>query len=351
MNQKFSDKIIILDYKTRRQEIINFIRNRPGCTRADINNKGQIQIRTGYVTVSRIIKELIKENVIVEKNLNGNKRNKCLYINEKHHLITIPKDLEKFEQSFIQFLNKLKEQNFPTIQVLNVTLYSWLRRYNNVVDKKSNENCENDEKTTLDYLRNFGFNPDIHCDLEELSIQISPFIRALDLFFEFIRLYTSQSIPKFMLEINDKKVCSQLLAIVFDKIASMTIHVKEMLTPILQIVFEKIGTLPSSNVSINLDELPLFYEHFGLRAEVESILNHITRIKISPTQPKFHLPLDEWNLNPLEVDNDVLEEYYNPDDYYNKQLKEELEDYPGELDGIDIIKKYKRILNKSRKKK
>jgi hypothetical protein len=88
-----------------------------------------------------------------------------------------------------------------------------------------------------------------------------------------------------------------------------------------------------------------------LRAEVESILNHITRIKISPTQPKFHLPLDEWNLNPLEVDNDVLEEYYNPDDYYNKQLKEELEDYPGELDGIDIIKKYKRILNKSRKKK
>jgi hypothetical protein len=126
-----------------------------------------------------------------------------------------------------------------------------------------------------------------------------------------------------MLEINDKKMRGQLLTLVFDKISSMTVQVTERLTPILRIVFSKIGPMPPiNNMSINLDELPEFYGYFGLRADVESVLNHITKIKNNVTKPEFHFPLDELNLNPMDVDMDVLEEYFYPDAFIISRVKQ-----------------------------
>ena len=98
-----------------------------------------------------------------------------------------------------------------------------------------------------------------------------------------------------------KKGIGQVLFLVSNGISITIVHVKEMLTPVLRIVFSKIGSLPiTTERSINLEELPDFHRHFQLRAEVESVLKHMAKIKNKVIKPKFH-SLNEWNLNPLGV--------------------------------------------------
>jgi hypothetical protein len=344
MTEGLRSAMNILDETTRRQNIVKFIENRPGCTRADVD-RGQSE--TGHVKTSRIIKELIKENVIVEERSGHNKRNKPLYVNKDHHLVHIPKEIDEFEKCFSHFLYKLIERNSPTIRMLNARLCLHFQRYKEELGKKGN-----DEKLSLDDIMKFAPDIDMHSDLEELSLITSQFVKALDIFFEFVRVYTTESILTWMLEINDKKVLSQLLLLVFNKISTMIALVSEWLTPILQTIFSKIGTLSQINEGpIDLQELPDFYNHFGMRAEVIPVLKQIAKIRDSATKSKFHLPLDNWGLSPSDVTMDTLDELYNPEAFYNRKLREDAEMEPGEFDGVDMMKLLRKDhKNKSRKK-
>jgi hypothetical protein len=187
-DEKLSDKVEILGEMTRDQILINFVTKHPGCTQADIG-RGQNEI--GHVTVSKIVKRLIKQIVIVVKSTSENKRNKPLYVNENHHLIIIPKEIDEFEKSFFHFLNKLIETNLPTIQILNTNQWGWLGEY-----KAELEKIGYDKRSVRSHILKFGLNIDAHEDLEELSIKIFPFIRIFDLFFEFYSIVYFPSYSK-----------------------------------------------------------------------------------------------------------------------------------------------------------
>lgn len=78
---------------------------------------------------------------------------------------------------------------------------------------------KHNKKLTSGEIVNIMQDVDVSSDFEEMSIYISFIIKAIDLFNEFVRLYTVQSMAKWSIEINDRRSLNKLLSLVFNKIS------------------------------------------------------------------------------------------------------------------------------------
>src|SRR6188472_825353 len=92
-NKMHNFDIITLDEQERHEAVINFIKNHPGCTLANIDklqgqNRGKIP---GRVKLSRILKYLKSEEsdkIVFEIKLEGNKRDKRLFVKDNNPFVT-----------------------------------------------------------------------------------------------------------------------------------------------------------------------------------------------------------------------------------------------------------------------
>jgi hypothetical protein len=109
----------IVDENTRHKLVIDYISMHLGCTAEDIvralgktssgQTKGLDKITIGREKIFKILKYLKKENAIIEKIEKSNRKNKCLYTNNDHPLVFVPKELEKFERNLKHLVDEAKK--------------------------------------------------------------------------------------------------------------------------------------------------------------------------------------------------------------------------------------------------
>src|SRR6059058_4524016 len=139
----------------------------------------------------------------------------------------IPEDINEFEQIFKQFIHKVVEYQSPIIDYLNIIIDRRLEPYKEHIGKKM-------EGLTMHELAELSPDVDLHTDLEFLSVQVSPLVKAIEILNAFMRIYTIRSIVEWPIRINDKNTVSALVALVSSKISRLQVWVMKILDPLLQ---------------------------------------------------------------------------------------------------------------------
>jgi hypothetical protein len=99
--------IELLDESKCRQFVIDFITAHQGCIAEDIV-KGQDKI--GRKKVFRILKDLKNDHIVLPEKSKINSRNIKLYIDGNNLLVSVPRELVEFKETFFNLLTKVEEK-------------------------------------------------------------------------------------------------------------------------------------------------------------------------------------------------------------------------------------------------
>jgi hypothetical protein len=88
----------------REQMVIDYISEHQGCTKADITRGLENEI--SKKTIDKIVDEMMDDDIIETKKENPNSRNIKLFLKESNLLVSIPKQLEQFDNSFTLLVDK-----------------------------------------------------------------------------------------------------------------------------------------------------------------------------------------------------------------------------------------------------
>ena len=109
---------IIIDNKYRRDAIIIFLRNNPGCSKEDLV-RGVNNI-VSKKPVEKILKELKKEDIIKIEKEKPNSRAYKLFLNSGNILLVLDNQLRDFNEEFKKFIQKI-EAVIPELTLLPFT--------------------------------------------------------------------------------------------------------------------------------------------------------------------------------------------------------------------------------------
>ena len=91
--------------------VINFIANNPGCITEDVVRGMEIgRFKIGRVKVFRILNDLKNENIVFEEISDKNRKNKKLFLNNSNLLVSVPQELETFEEVYFKLIDRLKRE-------------------------------------------------------------------------------------------------------------------------------------------------------------------------------------------------------------------------------------------------
>jgi len=90
----------------RRDEIINFLRNSPGCTKEDVVRG--VKNTSSKKTVQILLNELEREEIITIKKVKPNSRGYKLFLNEGNVLIVFNKQIKDFNEEFKKLIQTIE---------------------------------------------------------------------------------------------------------------------------------------------------------------------------------------------------------------------------------------------------
>ena len=296
MNDEISNHTTIpLDEEKRRKIIIDFISEHQGCNAQYIKNGVKEQI--GSVKVSRILKDLKEENIVIEKRRKQNSRDIPLYVNTDNLLVSVPRELEEFENAFFILLEKAKLE----FEKRNLSILSQTR------------------------------------DPSEFSILIPLILQPLKIFHEMINVYNVYSILLWPKKIQDKDTLKELYTVVFTKIANMQVRIIESLKSIkpsevaeANITVLNSKFLDSLYATRNIIDHYEIFSKFEMQKEIEPVLDSMWKINSEYKQNAYPEPMlygwdfgetDDWR-KLVELQKRRPDETYllNDDSYSDKNI-------------------------------
>jgi hypothetical protein len=169
-----------INTETRWQDIINYIIDHQGCTKADLERDLAQRIPKG--TIYKLVNVMIKEGVLIEQK--HDKKSIRLFVNKNNLLASVPIELEQFKSALDALFDKTNEKiTFPSI---------------------------------------FGTSPNIASDrISQLSEE------RLSLFLRMVDSILIRSIVKWPKRIQDKETLKKLYYTVFIKISDILIDIAE----------------------------------------------------------------------------------------------------------------------------
>jgi hypothetical protein len=214
----------INEEEKRRKRIIDFISVHQGCIAEDLVEGVKDYIGRGKVF--KILPDLKDERIVREERGKPNSREIKLFVDEDNPLVSVPKDLNEFHQTFMTFLQRITEGSTPFISSLASELSLYFEDFKKERGKKQHEKLKNDEiKLVFDRIES---DEEGSMDLGELDFHLSKFVKAIGILGKFIQICMALSILVWRPEIKDKDSFNKLLSIVYNEISNMqieTIHV------------------------------------------------------------------------------------------------------------------------------
>jgi hypothetical protein len=251
----------------REQMVIDYISEHQGCTKAAITRRLENEI--SKKTIDKIVNEMIEDDIIEPKKENRNSRNIKLFLKESNLLVSIPKQLEQFDNSFTLLVDKtgrkimLSEIGIPISKAAGIPI---------------------DSSSILSSQQIFQL----------LNIKLSVFYRVIDS----ILLQSMIVWPK---KIEDKKTLKKLYVDAFSKIADIMIKFSEQhIDAIFWNISLESQIIDRLQGAVALLEFQQIYDNVGMKQEIDSVLDSI------------------WN-----IDKDIRHLVYKEKEYLGIDFKED----------------------------
>jgi hypothetical protein len=114
----------------RKDKIIKFLEFHQGCNKEDLV-RGVANIMSKKTTY-KILNELIQDNIVKQEKEKPNSKNYRLFLNSNNYLLIVSDELDKFEKSFFNLLNKFekngKSEKFEKLKDLRSEYYEFITR-------------------------------------------------------------------------------------------------------------------------------------------------------------------------------------------------------------------------------
>ena len=217
-----------INTETRWQDIINYIIDHQGCTKADLERDLAQRIPKG--TIYKLVNVMIKEGVLIEQK--HDKKSIRLFVNKNNLLASVPIELEQFKSALDALFDKTNEKiTFPSI---------------------------------------FGISPNIASDrISQLSEE------RLSLFLRMVDSILIRSIVKWPKRIQDKETLKKLYYTVFIKISDILIDIaeqREIPSFLLESTVEKLAIEKLRGGG----SLYLYWQNFrkyGIQKEIDNVID------------------------------------------------------------------------------
>jgi hypothetical protein len=323
-----------INEEQRRQRVIDFISEHQGCMAEDLVDGVKDFIGRGKVF--HILKNLKDEMIVTTVLAKPNSRDHRLFVEKDNPLVSVPKDLCEFKQLFKDFLERIRKETTPTILILNSQLSSDIKRLKKEMVKREEEKLSLEKIFEIfDIIRS---DPDASNDLEELSLNLSKFVRTVNILSKLIQTCIILSIFEWYPKIKDKDSFNRLLTIVYNEISNMQIEMADVINQAFHALefeipvsfdFTKI-LRQAMNEQNDLEEISEYYRLLDLEDEVKPLINRLSDMNKDIPQSQDNLPLDKiLSISPSDWTAETVKEFLYPkeysslEEYYAEKLQEE----------------------------
>ena len=251
---------IQMNSEQRDKIIIGFISNNQGCKAQDIVDglKDQLSRKPIFDTLD----ELIKKGIVQDKS--KNRRDHRFFIDAYNLLVSVPKELEEFENAFFSLVGKAKQQ-FDNE-------YLSIKKSSSQTDPSS-------------------FGP------------ILPLLSApIHIFYDVVNVLLIRALKVWPLRVQDKDALKELFTMVFTKIADMQLRISEIYRSAyagdMNPVFHSQILLSRLYATQKMIEYFETFDKLGQKKEIESVLDALWNIYDDYRYNAFPEPsLYKWNFN------------------------------------------------------
>ena len=229
----------------REQMVIDYICEHQGCTKADITRRLENEI--SKKTIDKIVNEMIEDDIIEPKKENRNSRNIKLFLKENNLLVSIPKQLEQFDNAFTVLVNKTGRKIMESEIGIPISKAAGI---------------PNDSSLRLSSQQIFQL----------LKIKLSIFYRVID-------SILLQSLIVWPKKIEDKETLKKLYVDAFSKIADTMIKFSEQhIDAIFWNISLESQIIDRLQGAVALLEFQQIYDNVGMKKEIDSVLDSLWNI-------------------------------------------------------------------------
>jgi hypothetical protein len=273
------------------KEIINYLRDNAGSSKADIIRHIRSKQMGSRMTVLEYIKDLENNNMIYGKKERPDSQSYMMYINEDNELLTVLTTLEEFKEAYVSLLEKSKEK----INSLDLALTEA-----DLSRSEEEEGMPEHERAFLEYeremAREFKEMKDIaKQDTEKARSLVEEWVREyqgdfylltftpIELFYEMVDLVFFRSMIMWPSKIKDEGVVAQTYLITYKKITEIQ---QELSRFIESTIFVKYGAYNTIQILVGgrydkRSDLWLSVEMYKGRdmgLEIQRIADSLTRL-------------------------------------------------------------------------
>lgn len=305
-----------------KQEIINYVRNNPGSSKADIIRRLKNRRLASRITVLEYIKDLESRDLIYEKRERPNSQSLMIYVNEGNKLATVLTELEDFKVAYSNLLGKskdiinnkdyseyanelgIKESNPDRWTYDDKLRYAKLERIR--YEKNSTELVGIDK--AIDSIKQLyaklGSSVIEPLERQKIANEIKPIQNKLEdiekrysenlyfmisnpaeIFSIVVDLIFYRSVIEWPEQIKDREQLARLYSVVYSKISEIHLDLSEFIKSIKVIPLNPIKVLIDSrkmshqlSQQISLGMIVSSYHKLGLGPEIEGVKDSIIKI-------------------------------------------------------------------------
>jgi hypothetical protein len=326
-----------MNEEQRRKKVIDFISEHQGCIAEDLVEGIKNDIGRGKIF--HILENLKVEMIVTEVRAKPNSRNIKLYVDKDNPLVIVPKKLDEFKQLFMVFLKSIRKDIRSTVFMSNFHF----KRFKKEMGKREGEKLSLDEIFEIfDMIRSDRIDDDASMDLEMLSLNLSKFVRTVNILSRFIQTCIILSVFDWSPKIKDRDSLNRLLSIVYSEISNMQIETAQVVNQAFQALefeipisfdFSKV-LRQAMNVQNDLEEIFEYYRLMDLEDEVKPLIEYLSDMNNDLQQYQDNLPLDKILPNsPSDWTAETVKDYlhfgkYNSiEELIAEKVQEEENDY------------------------
>jgi hypothetical protein len=324
-------------------EIINYLRIKPGSSKADIIRYLRDMQMASRMTTLQYIKDLETKNIVYGKKERPNSQVIMMYVNEKNQFLSVLTELGEFEAAYLKLLEKSKDRiinlkesdplrwkeenrlKYKTMEKEKETQSDsrWRQRSKENIKKLSEqieESCrelsilDNKLHTDLDSRQHKDIMLNIHrhlSNLESIILEIKPLVDSeikslydvknyeidflqfnpIIIYYWFVEIMVFRTIFVWPNDIKDKQILSNMYSIVFRTVSEIQTELLEFLS------IDKMGLINKTPMEIialiirAVRDVRLYYmpeyQVLDMKSEINSVTNALLKINEEIKNYKF----------------------------------------------------------------
>lgn len=298
------------------KEIIDFLRDNPGSSKADIIRHLRDKQMSSRMTVLEYIKDLETKNMVYGRRKQPNSLIIRMYVNNDSELLTIITGLEEFKKAYFNLLKKSKEkinnkdysEDCIVLGIKEFDPAKWSEEDKSRYEELELRRLKESLKESSNIIQSYEYKkiskilsgdqqdkkPDFTKELKTFLTSYQNYMKRygeritflimtpVKLFHIMTDIMFYRSVFRWPEQISDKEILSQMYSISYNKIVEIQIELSAFLKSINVIPIEPVNTIVSARGdeydAITLNNIADTYHTIQMDSEIEGVVNSIMNL-------------------------------------------------------------------------